>query len=239
FHDDLQPHFKEQLIDLWNGKQFHQREVVNYALTGEQLHVHLQFSILPGHEKNWDQILIALTDISARKKAETYLEFLGKHDALTKLHNRAFMVDELNRLERKGPHPVTVIIGDLNGLKDANDQLGHAAGDSLLRRVGEVLGKAVDKPNHAARIGGDEFAIIMPASEERDALALIDSIEELIEINNQFYSGSLLSMSMGSATSRPGERLEAVVQRADQMMYKGKREYYAAVKGSDRRHEDS
>ncbi len=239
FHDDLQPHFKEQLIDLWNGKQFHQREVVNYALTGEQLHVHLQFSILPGHEKNWDQILIALTDISARKKAEAYLEFLGKHDALTKLHNRAFMVDELNRLERKGPHPVTIIIGDLNGLKEANDQLGHAAGDSLLRRVGEVLGKAVDKPNHAARIGGDEFAIIMPASEERDALALIDSIQELIEINNQFYSGSVLSISMGSATSQPGERLEAVVQRADQMMYRGKREYYAAVKGSDRRHENS
>ncbi|MFZ6645926.1 diguanylate cyclase domain-containing protein [Undibacterium sp. TJN25] len=239
FHDDLQPHFKEQLIDLWNGKQFHQREVVNYALTGEQLHVHLQFSILPGHEKNWDQILIALTDISARKKAEAYLEFLGKHDALTKLHNRAFMVDELNRLERKGPHPVTIIIGDLNGLKEANDQLGHAAGDSLLRRVGEVLGKAVDKPNHAARIGGDEFAIIMPASEERDALALIDSIQELIEINNQFYSGSVLSISMGSATSQPGERLEAVVQRADQMMYRGKRAYYAAVKGSDRRHENS
>ncbi|GGC97616.1 diguanylate cyclase [Undibacterium terreum] len=236
FHDDLLPHFKEQLIDLWNGKQFHQREVVNYALTGELLHVHLQISILPGHEKNWDQILIALTDISARKKAEAYLEFLGKHDALTKLHNRAFMVDELNRLERKGPHPVTIIIGDLNGLKDANDQLGHAAGDALLRRVGEVLEKAVDKPYHAARIGGDEFAIIMPASEERDALALMDSIQELIEINNQYYSGSLLSLSMGCATSQPGERLEAVVQRADQRMYEDKREYYAGTEGQDRRH---
>ncbi|MES2103798.1 MAG: sensor domain-containing diguanylate cyclase [Pseudomonadota bacterium] len=237
FRDDMQPHFREQLIELWQGKQFHQREVVNYALTGEQLHVHLQFSILPGHEENWDLVLIALTDISARKKAEAYLEFLGRHDALTKLHNRAFMVDELNRLERKGPHPVTIIIGDLNGLKEANDQLGHAAGDALLRRAGEVLGKAVDKPNHVARIGGDEFAIIMPASEDRDAVALMDSIQELIEINNQFYSGSPLSISMGAATSQPGERLEAVVQRADQMMYKDKRDYYAAAKKHDRRHE--
>ncbi|HTD04567.1 sensor domain-containing diguanylate cyclase [Undibacterium sp.] len=237
FRDDMRPHFREQLIELWQGKQFHQREVVNYALSGEQLHVHLQFPILPGHEEKWDQVLIALTDISARKKAEAYLEFLGKHDALTKLHNRAFMVDELNRLERKGPHPVTIIIGDLNGLKTANDQLGHAAGDALLRRVGEVLSKAVDKPCHAARIGGDEFAVIMPASEERDAAVLMESIQELIEINNQYYSGSPLSFSMGAATSQPGERLEAVVQRADQMMYQDKRSYYAGAKGQDRRHE--
>ncbi|MES2072298.1 MAG: sensor domain-containing diguanylate cyclase [Pseudomonadota bacterium] len=237
FRDDMQPHFKEQLIELWQGKQFHQREVVNYALNGEQLHVHLQFSILPGHEKDWDLVLIALTDISARKKAEAYLEFLGRHDALTKLHNRAFMVDELNRLERKGPYPVTVIIGDLNGLKEANDHLGHAAGDALLRRVGEVLGKVVDKPCHAARIGGDEFAVIMPASEERDAAVLMESIRELVEINNQYYSGSVLSISMGSATSQPGERLEAVVQRADQKMYQDKRGYYAAASSQERRHE--
>jgi diguanylate cyclase (GGDEF)-like protein len=60
---------------------------------------------------------------------------------LTKLRNRSFYVDELNRLERKGPWPVTIIMADLNGLKRVNDQLGHAAGDALLRRAGEVLGK--------------------------------------------------------------------------------------------------
>ena len=111
---------------------------------------------------------VALTDITARKKAEAYLEYLGKHDVLTKLYNRSFYVDELNRLERKGPFPVTVIIIDLNGLKAANDQLGHAAGDALLRRAGEVLSKAVDKPSYAARIGGDEFALLMPGTDERD-----------------------------------------------------------------------
>ncbi|MGC7960492.1 GGDEF domain-containing protein, partial [Salmonella enterica] len=89
------------------------------------------FSVFPGHEKNWDLVLVALTDITARKKAEAYLEFLGKHDELTKLHNRAYMVDELNRLERKGPFPVSVIVADLNGLKDVNDELGHATGDAL------------------------------------------------------------------------------------------------------------
>src|SRR5450830_202320 len=236
FRDDMRPHFNEQLSELWHGNLFHQREVVNYALNGEQLHVHLQFSVFPGHEADWDLVLVALTDITARKKAEAYLEFLGKHDELTKLHNRAFMVDEMNRLERKGPFPVSVIMADLNGLKEVNDQLGHAAGDALLRRVGEVLGKAADKPLHAARIGGDEFAILMPATDERMALLVIENIRSLIVINNQYYSGLPLSLSMGCATALTGERLEATVQRADAQMYNDKRTYYATIPALERRH---
>ncbi len=78
----------------------------------------------PGHEGDWSLVQVALTDITARKKAEAYLEYLGKHDVLTKLHNRAFYMDELNRLERKSLRPVSAIVIDLNGLKDANDQRG-------------------------------------------------------------------------------------------------------------------
>lgn len=235
FRDDMRPHFNEQLNELWQGNMFHQREVVNYALNGEQLHVHLQFAVFPGHEDSWDLVLIALTDITARKRAEAYLEFLGKHDELTKLHNRAFMVDEMNRLERKGPFPVSIIIADLNGLKEVNDQLGHAAGDALLRRVGEILGKAIDKPMQAARIGGDEFAILMPATDERTAAAMAENIHSLIEINNQYYSSAPLSLSIGCATSHPGERLETTIQRADAMMYEDKRAYYAMIPANERR----
>ncbi|MCG7391495.1 GGDEF domain-containing protein [Microvirga sp. ACRRW] len=227
--EEMQEHFREQLIDLWHGKIFQQREVVNYSLAGDELHLHLQFSVLPGYEHDWSLVQLALTDITARKRAESYLEYLGKHDVLTKLYNRSFYVDELNRLERKGPFPVTVAIIDLNGLKAANDQLGHAAGDALLRRAGEVLGNAVDKPSCAARIGGDEFALLMPGTEEREAKLVIESIENLLEVNNQFYTGLPLSFAIGLATSEPGERLEAVVKRADLRMYEAKRAYYAAM----------
>ncbi|MBV9636301.1 MAG: GGDEF domain-containing protein, partial [Methylobacteriaceae bacterium] len=161
------------------------------------------------------------------KKAEAYLEFLGKHDVLTKLYNRSFYVDELNRLERKGPAPVTVLIADVNGLKAVNDQLGHAAGDALLRRAGEVLAEAVELPCHAARIGGDEFAVLMPAAGERDGVVMMERIERLVELNNQFYSDTELNLSMGAATSEPGERLEAVIRRADFRMYRAKRAYHS------------
>lgn len=239
FRDDMRAHFREQLIDLWDNKFHQQREVLNYSLEEQEINIHLQFSIFPGHEKNWDLVLVALTDITARKKAEAYLEFLGKHDELTKLHNRSFYVDELNRLERKGPFPVTVIMADLNGLKSTNDQLGHAAGDALLRRAGEVLAKAADASFHAARIGGDEFALLLPSTDERGGVALIESIRQLIDINNQFYPGAPLSLSVGAATCRAGERLEAAVQRADQAMYEEKRAYYASPEADRRPRPDS
>jgi diguanylate cyclase (GGDEF)-like protein len=228
FRGAMQQHFREQLIDLWAGKLFQRREVVNYSLAGDELHLHLQFSVLPGHERDWSLVQVALTDITARKKAEAYLEFLGKHDVLTKLYNRSFYLDEINRLERAGLAPTTIIVADLNGLKAANDQLGHAVGDEMLRRAGEILGKVVEKPAHAARIGGDEFVILLPGTEERAGTALAENILKMIDLNNQFYSGPPLSFAIGTATGRAGERLEDVVKRADELMYKAKHAYYAA-----------
>jgi diguanylate cyclase (GGDEF)-like protein len=233
FRDDMQQHFREQLIDLWDDKLFQQREVVNYALDGGELHLHLQFSVLPGYERDWSLVLVALTDITARKKAEAYLEYLGRHDALTKLYNRSFYVEELNRLERKGPRPVTIIMADLNGLKATNDQLGHAAGDALLRRAGEVLNELFAKPATAARIGGDEFAVLLPGLDQREGAAMMENLQSLVDINNQFYPGRPLSLSMGAATSHPGERLEDVVKRADLVMFEAKRAHYSDV--NDRR----
>jgi diguanylate cyclase (GGDEF)-like protein len=234
FRDEMQPPFTEQLIDLWNGKLFQTREVVNYGLDGERINVLMQFSVLPGAEADWGLVQVALIDITARKKAEAYLEYLGKHDVLTKLRNRAFFEDELNRLERRGPWPVTVVAIDLNRLKSVNDRSGHAAGDALLRRAGEVLAKVADKPVCAARIGGDEFVLLVPGGDEHTGQALIERVQSLIELNNNFYSGAVLSLAMGCATAQKGDRLEATVSLADERMMLDKREFYAAT-GLDRR----
>ncbi|WP_412051495.1 diguanylate cyclase domain-containing protein [Hoeflea sp. Naph1] len=226
FRDEMEKPFREQLMDLWEGRLFHSREVVNYALDGTVRHILLHFSVLPGHENDWAQVQVALTDITARKKAEAYLEYLGKHDVLTKLHNRAFYKDEMNRLERKPLRPVSAIVMDLNGLKDANDQLGHDAGDALLRRFGEVLNSVVSRPNHAARIGGDEFIVLMPGADKKTAASVVETINELLHINNQFYSNAPISVSIGVATSQDGESMEDLVKRADRLMYEDKRAYH-------------
>lgn len=235
FRDEMRRPFTEQLIDLWNDKLHQQRETVNYALDGEMLHVHLQFAVLPGHEHDWSLVQVSLTDITARKRAESYLEFLGKHDALTKLRNRSFFDDELNRLERKQIQPVALLVIDLNGLKQVNDERGHRAGDALLRRVGEVLAKASQAPATAARIGGDEFAVLIPGGDEHAAESLLATLHELVELNNQFHSGDPLRFSVGTAISQPGERLEAALHRADAQMYRQKKEFHANE--NDRRKE--
>ncbi|MGV8938366.1 MAG: diguanylate cyclase domain-containing protein [Allorhizobium sp.] len=228
FRDDMEKPFREQLLELWNGNLYHRREVINYALDGSERHILLHFSVFPGHEADWSRVQVALTDITARKKAEAYLEYLGKHDVLTKLYNRAFYADEINRLERKSLRPVSAIAIDLNGLKEANDQLGHDAGDALLRRFGEILNGAVSQPNHATRVGGDEFVVLMPGADAKAAGAMVDTICELLKINNQFYSNTPLSMAFGVATSEPGESMESLAKRADIAMYEHKRAYYDA-----------
>jgi diguanylate cyclase (GGDEF)-like protein len=229
FRDDMQKPFREQLMELWNGNLFHHREVINYALDGSERHILLHFSVFPGHEHDWSRVQVALADITARKKAEAYLEYLGKHDVLTKLYNRAFYADEINRLERKSLRPVSAIVIDLNGLKVTNDQLGHDAGDGLLRRFGEILNGAVHAPNHACRIGGDEFAVLLPGADAKSAATMVETILELLRINNQFYSTAPLSMSYGVATSENGETIESVIKRADALMYEYKSAHYATI----------
>jgi diguanylate cyclase (GGDEF)-like protein len=234
FRDEMKPHFREQLVDLWDGKLFQQREVVNYTLDGTKLHLLLQFSVLPGRERDWSLVQVALTDITARKKAEAYLEYLGTHDVQTRTLNRSFYVDELNRLERKGVQPVSIILADVNGLRAANDKLGHAAGDALLRRAGEVFESLVEKPASVARIGGDEFAVLLPGTDAAGGEAALHTLAELIELNNQYYPDVTLSISVGLATSQPGERLEQVTKRADENMLQVK-QLYRLETNSDRR----
>ena len=235
FRDDMRAHFAEQLVDLWEGKLFQRREVVNYSLNGDAVDVHLQFSVLPGYEQTWELVLISLTDITARKKAEAYLEYLGKHDVLTQLRNRSYFEEDLARVERKGALPISVVMLDLNGLKDVNDSMGHAAGDALLRRVGEVLRKAVPDEATAARLGGDEFGILLPGTDARGAAQMVERIELLVDLNNQFYHGARMSLAMGAATCGPGERLDQSMRLADERMYAMKRQHYSSAAHDRRR----
>ena len=230
FMQEMHNTFREQLIELWKGNIHHQREAVNYALDGSIRNVLLQFTVFPGYEHDWGMVQVALTDITARKKAENYLEYLGKHDVLTKLYNRSFYTEEINRLERSFSRPVSCIFLDMNGLKQTNDELGHDIGDGLLRRVGAVLNQVIlNTPYTASRVGGDEFVILMPSADEVATLSILQTIQELFNIDNQYYSSQPISISIGHATSQPNESIEALLKRADNDMYIKKKNHYAAL----------
>ncbi|TCM67780.1 diguanylate cyclase (GGDEF)-like protein [Acinetobacter calcoaceticus] len=227
FAKEMHQTFREQLIELWDGKIHHSREAINYALDGSMRNVLLQFTVFPGYEHDWGLVQIALTDITARKKAENYLEYLGKHDVLTKLFNRSFFTEELNRLERSILRPVSAIFLDMNGLKEANDRFGHDNGDNLLRRLGNILNRTVNNTSYtASRIGGDEFVILMPGANDTHVESIVQSLEELLNIDNQFYSTQPISLSMGQATTEEHESIEDMLKRADLIMYEKKKKFY-------------
>ena len=227
FAHEMHQTFKEQLLELWHGKLQHSREAVNYALNGTIRHVLLHFSVFPGYEEDWGLVQLALTDISARKKAESYLEYLGTHDVLTKLKNRAFYTDEVNRLQRQPIRPVSAIYIDMNGLKTVNDQFGHDAGDKLLRRMSDILNRTVQHTSYSAsRIGGDEFVILMQGANDTAVQSTLMVIQELLNIDNQFYTKHPIQVAMGHASTQENESLADMLKRADQVMYEQKRNYY-------------
>ncbi|NWF65309.1 MAG: sensor domain-containing diguanylate cyclase [Chloroflexi bacterium] len=225
FRDEMELHFAHELIDLWNGIHAYEREGINYSLNGEPINILLNFRIMPGHERDFGWVLVSVQDITARKKAEDYLQYLGTHDVMTGLFNRAYFEDILQKLEINRVDPTSVIVIDLNYLKKTNDTLGHQAGDKLIRRLAEVLMAAFKEGQMVARIGGDEFSIILPGADESETNEHIKQIQVLVEINNKYYREPLLSISVGAAVSRPGMSLEKVIQLADDAMYRNKAEY--------------
>jgi diguanylate cyclase (GGDEF)-like protein len=98
-----------------------------------------------------------------------------------------------------------------------------------------VLGNLVTVPAHAARIGGDEFAVLLPGSDEAGADKTMEDIRRLVDLNNQYYTGASLSLSIGAATGTPGEPLEDIVKRADARMYEEKHRHYGLTPLESRR----
>ena len=222
FRDEMSNHFANELVDMWEGKSYYEREGINYSLSGEPVNVHLHWTLMPGHESSFDWVLVALQDITARKKAEEYLRYLGTHDVMTGLYNRAYFEETLSTLEADRHDPISFIIIDLNGLKAANDSLGHYAGDQLIRRTAEVLRASIDDGCFAARIGGDEFIIVMAGASEEQAAEMMERVQSLSVMNNKFYREPALSLSLGSATSLPRLSLQRVISLADDAMYRNK-----------------
>jgi len=223
FRDEMRQHFTGELVDMWNGKTTYEREGINYSLSGEPINVHLDWRLMPGHEKDFGWVLVAIQDITARKKSEEYLRYLGTHDVMTGLYNRAFFQEEIMKLA-DSQDEITFIMADLNSLKYINDTLGHQTGDNMIRRAAEVLKAAIDQEEVVARIGGDEFVATL--LHQQPPQEIIERIRSLVALNNKYYQGPELRIALGAATHTKNEALEKTLTRADEAMYIDKEKYY-------------
>jgi diguanylate cyclase (GGDEF)-like protein len=142
------------------------------------------------------------------------------HDILTGLYNRQYFETEVERLQRSRLFPVSILVMDVDGLKWVNDHRGHSAGDELLQRVAGLLKSSFRPEDLVARMGGDEFVVVLPETDEPAARQIMQRLEDTLARHNQLFpSDQCLGLSIGSATGGQGILLTEVFKQADQAMY--------------------
>jgi len=162
-----------------------------------------------------------IRNIEERKKAEKQVFYISYHDQLTGLYNRRFYEEELKRLDTKKNLPLTIVMGDANGLKLINDSFGHAMGDELLRKAAEVIKSGCRADDVIARLGGDEFVIILPKTDAFGTEQIIKRIKDLSLKEN--VRNIDISISFGYATKiNEEENIQDTFKYAEDFMYRHK-----------------
>jgi len=189
------------------------------GVEGEPIWVFMSAALI--RYKGKPAMLIIVTNVNERKKAEERILYLSFHDHLTGLYNRRFFEEELKRLDTKRQLPLSLIMGDLNGLKLINDVFGHLEGDRLLKETAEILKKVSRSEDILARWGGDEFVLLLPKT------SILDSEEIVQRIIKEFKKTSSQkipkSLSLGAATKEAAvQDIQTVILDAESNMYKSK-----------------
>jgi len=166
--------------------------------------------------------IVSLRDITDRKKTEKKLRYLSFHDKMTGLYNRAFIEEELKRLNVKRKLPISIVMGDADGLKLINDTFGYKKGDNLLISIGRIIKDACRKEDIAARWGGDEYAILFPGTSEETALEIVQRIENKCA-GTSSPDSMPISISFGTATKTDNSQdIKEIIRQAEDRMRRKK-----------------
>jgi diguanylate cyclase (GGDEF)-like protein/PAS domain S-box-containing protein len=227
---------REELIGRrpWEIGAFQNDDIIIKTFEEVKLNEYVRLDNLPLHTRTGQQVLVevigniyqagnvkaiqcCIYDVSQRNHDEEKIEYISIHDSLTDLYNHAYFQEEMSRLERGRLFPVSIVMIDIDGLDAINVHYGHAVGDNQLRRTAQVLLEAFRADDVVARIGGDEFAVLLPGADTAALKKAIERVREIVDIQNDLMPGPALSISIGGATG--DQSLVDTLNVADANMY--------------------
>lgn len=163
-------------------------------------------------------IVLVFRDVTDKKEQKRKIEYLSFHDSLTGLYNRRFFEEEMLRLDTVRNLPLSLIMGDINGLKLTNDVFGHVCGDTLLTKAADVFRRVCRADDIIARWGGDEFVLLLPKTSRDEAEQILSRIKN--EYAKEQIKAVKGSISMGCDTKLDLEtEILKTLGNAEEAMY--------------------
>lgn len=205
------------IIDLSNG-------LLLVSKSGQETPVEVGAAPIKDSVGNIAGVVIVIRDYTEKKIKQKEIEYLSYNDYLTGLYNRRYMEDSIKRLDTSRNIPLNLMVIDVNGLKLTNDAFGHETGDQLLMKVAGILKKVCRADDIIGRMGGDEFCILFPRTDEKQAEGIKERIQTAA--SNLKLDPVVLSLAVGhAAKTAPEQDIKAVMTAADNLMYKDKIKY--------------
>jgi diguanylate cyclase (GGDEF)-like protein/PAS domain S-box-containing protein/putative nucleotidyltransferase with HDIG domain len=166
-------------------------------------------------------VVIVFRDYSEKWERLKQIQYINFHDDLTGLYNRRFFEAELSRLDVSRNYPMSIIMGDVNGLKLINDSFGHSLGDELLVKTANSLKDGCREDEIIARLGGDEFALILPNCSKTQTERVVQRIKT--SLSKQKINSMELSISFGYATKTDIDQdIKEILKESENSMYSHK-----------------
>jgi diguanylate cyclase (GGDEF)-like protein/PAS domain S-box-containing protein len=204
------------------------RRILNYNRNGDRVWVDVNIVPLPSPDGQIRRFAAIERDITLEVGREHHLEELAFGDPLTKLGNRRYfeqtLVREMSRA-RRGGQPLSLAILDIDHFKAVNDSWGHPVGDRVLVAVASAMLQAVRTYDHVARIGGEEFAVLLPGANSTDAHQVTERICASIRDARIALDGRTISVTCSAGLAsmvHPADKPEGLTQRADRGLYMAK-----------------
>jgi len=229
FNDLINPEFKDYLWDLWisvlSSKTIFKQEYEITTASGEQKWVYEQGQVVYDENEEVEAIEGIIIDITDQKKREDEIIYLNIHDTLTGLYNRIYFDAEQRRLDTKDKLPLSILIGDINGLKLTNDAFGYKKGDRVIAETAKILQRYCREQDVLARTGGGEFSILLPETNSETAIEIAKKMKMACSsyINNTINEGFYINITFGYCTKETLDvDFDKVVNTAEEYMYKCK-----------------